>query len=71
MVSCTTSSIDERSKQLLVREVGEIYQAFDQGHASSLPELSDQYADYAHWHRDTGCVTSYLRNELTIGANMR
>src|SRR5690242_14861707 len=45
--------VDEWSKQLLVREVGELYQAFDQGHESTLAELSIQYADYAHWHRDS------------------
>ena len=50
--------VDEWSKQLLVREVGEIYQAFEQGHASTLPELPIQYADYAHWHRDS------LRDEV-------
>jgi amino acid adenylation domain-containing protein len=50
--------VDEWSKQLLVREVGEIYQAFEQGHASTLPELSIQYADYAYWHRDS------LRDEV-------
>ncbi|HKV36668.1 MAG TPA: amino acid adenylation domain-containing protein, partial [Pyrinomonadaceae bacterium] len=55
--------IDEWSKQLLVREVGEIYQIFDQGHVSSLPELPIQYADYAHWHRDT-LRDEVLENEL-------
>ena len=50
--------VDEWSKQLLVREVGEIYQAFDQGHSSSLPELPIQYADFAHWHRQR------LRDEM-------
>jgi len=49
---------DEWSRQLLVREVGEIYQAFDQGHPSSLPELPIQYSDFAYWHRQS------LRDEL-------
>jgi amino acid adenylation domain-containing protein len=50
--------IDEWSKQLLVREVGEIYQSFADGAASSLAELPIQYADYAYWHRET------LRDEV-------
>ena len=44
---------DEWSRPLLVREVGEIYQSFEQGQPSSLPDLSVQYADFAHWHRET------------------
>ena len=55
--------IDEWSKQLLVREVGEIYQEFERGNASSLPELPIQYADYAHWHRDK-LRDEVLENEL-------
>ncbi len=49
---------DEWSRTLLVREVGEIYQAYDQSQPSSLPELPIQYADFAHWHRD------WLRDEV-------
>jgi hypothetical protein len=48
---------DEWSRPLLIREVGEIYQAYDQGQPSSLAELPIQYAEYAHWHRD------WLRDE--------
>jgi amino acid adenylation domain-containing protein len=44
---------DEWSRPLLVREVGEVYQTFDQGHPSLLPELPIQYADFAHWHRQS------------------
>ena len=43
---------DQWSMQILTREVGEIYQSFDLGQTSSLPELPVQYADFAHWHRD-------------------
>ncbi|HEY0727872.1 MAG TPA: condensation domain-containing protein, partial [Pyrinomonadaceae bacterium] len=43
---------DDWSMQILVHDVGENYQSFEQGVASSLPELSIQYADFAHWHRD-------------------
>jgi amino acid adenylation domain-containing protein len=50
--------VDEWSKHLLVREVGEVYRAFEQGDASTLPELPIQYADYAYWHRDS------LRDEV-------
>ncbi|HEX5883311.1 MAG TPA: condensation domain-containing protein, partial [Pyrinomonadaceae bacterium] len=50
--------VDEWSKQLLAREVGQIQQSFDRGEASSLPELPIQYADFAHWHRQ------YLREEV-------
>ncbi|HEX6284046.1 MAG TPA: amino acid adenylation domain-containing protein, partial [Pyrinomonadaceae bacterium] len=49
---------DEWSRPLLVRDVGETYQAFDQGHPSSLSDLPVQYADFAHWHRHT------LREEI-------
>src|SRR5688572_27659711 len=43
---------DEWSMQILVHDVGENYQAFQQGLASPLTELPIQYADFAHWHRD-------------------
>ncbi len=61
---------DQWSMQILAREVGESYQAFDQGEMSSLPELSVQYADVAHWHRDLlrddvlGERVSYWRKQL-------
>ncbi len=49
---------DEWSRPLLVRDVGKIYEAFDQGQPSSLPELPIQYSDFAHWHRQS------LRDEV-------
>jgi amino acid adenylation domain-containing protein len=43
---------DGWSNTVLVREVTTLYEAFDAGHSSPLPELSVQYADYAMWQRD-------------------
>ena len=76
MVLLHHAIVDEWSKQLLVREVGELYQAFEQGQASSLPELTIQYADYAHWHRDSLCdealerELSYWREQLEDSPEM-
>mgnify|MGYP002778537453 CR=1 FL=1 len=36
---------------VLVRELGVLYAAFNTGKLSPLPELSIQYADFAHWQR--------------------
>ncbi|MBD2039313.1 amino acid adenylation domain-containing protein [Microcoleus sp. FACHB-672] len=36
---------------LLMRELATIYEAFNAGNPSPLPELSVQYADFAHWQR--------------------
>lgn len=44
---------DQWSLDVLTRDVGESYQAFEQGQASSLPEPRLQYADFAHWHRES------------------
>ncbi|WP_186032283.1 non-ribosomal peptide synthetase, partial [Burkholderia gladioli] len=43
---------DGWSMGVLVREVAALYEAYSQGHASPLPELPIQYADYAHWQRN-------------------
>ncbi|HEX5402493.1 MAG TPA: amino acid adenylation domain-containing protein [Pseudonocardiaceae bacterium] len=42
---------DAWSANLLVRELGELYRALRTGTASTLPELTVQYADYAAWQR--------------------
>lgn len=43
---------DEWSLQLLLRELGELYNAFIEGGASPLPDLPIQYGDYTLWQRD-------------------
>jgi len=43
---------DGWSMDVLVREVGALYQAYLRGESSPLPELEIQYADYAVWQRD-------------------
>jgi amino acid adenylation domain-containing protein len=42
---------DAWSESILVRELGQLYQAFERGGSSPLPELSSQYADFAQWQR--------------------
>ncbi|HVR95695.1 MAG TPA: non-ribosomal peptide synthase/polyketide synthase, partial [Thermoanaerobaculia bacterium] len=42
---------DAWSTDLLVRELGVLYEAFCQGRPSPLPELCLQYPDYAVWQR--------------------
>ncbi len=42
---------DDWSHGVFWRELATLYQAFLRGAASSLPELSIQYADAAHWHQ--------------------
>ena len=42
---------DGWSMGIMVREVASLYQAFSNGTSSPLPELSIQYADFAHWQR--------------------
>jgi NAD(P)-dependent dehydrogenase (short-subunit alcohol dehydrogenase family)/acyl carrier protein len=44
---------DRRSIEVLLREIGTIYQAFAAGQPSPLPELPIQYADYACWESRT------------------
>ena len=43
---------DGWSMSLLIGEIATLYQAFFQGQASPLSELSIQYADFARWQRD-------------------
>jgi amino acid adenylation domain-containing protein len=43
---------DGWSLGVLIREVGILYPAFNQGSPSPLPELPIQYADYAFWERE-------------------
>jgi len=42
---------DEWSIAILLRELELLYSAFSTGKPSPLPELSIQYADFAHWQR--------------------
>ena len=42
---------DETSREIIVRELIALYEAFSQGKPSPLPELKMQYADYAAWQR--------------------
>ena len=42
---------DGWSRNVVVQEVGALYQAYAEGRASPLPELPIQYADYALWQR--------------------
>lgn len=36
---------------IFIREMAALYEAFSQGKPSPLPELTIQYADFAHWQR--------------------
>ena len=49
---------DVWSRELLIRELGLLYEAFWQRRPSPLPELAVQYADFAHWQRQ------WLRGDL-------
>ncbi|WXH33848.1 D-alanine--D-alanyl carrier protein ligase [Myxococcus stipitatus] len=42
---------DGWSTEVLVREVGALYEAYAEGRESPLKELAVQYADYAEWQR--------------------
>ena len=62
---------DGWSRGVLLGELTELYQAFNNGESSSLPELPIQYADFAMWQRDwlSGETLekqlSYWRNKLS------
>jgi amino acid adenylation domain-containing protein len=43
---------DEWSKGILLRELGLLYPAFDEGRQSPLPQLPIQYRDFSVWQRD-------------------
>jgi amino acid adenylation domain-containing protein/non-ribosomal peptide synthase protein (TIGR01720 family) len=43
---------DDWSTSVIVQEVAALYNAFEKGMASPLPELEIQYADFAHWQRN-------------------
>ncbi|HEU4508037.1 MAG TPA: amino acid adenylation domain-containing protein [Pyrinomonadaceae bacterium] len=51
---CTMHHIisDGWSMGVLIRELTALYEAYATGQESPLPELSIQYADYAHWQRE-------------------
>src|SRR6185295_10166377 len=49
---------DVWSRELLIRELGTLYEAFWRRRPSPLAELPIQYADFAHWQR------RWLRNEV-------
>jgi amino acid adenylation domain-containing protein len=42
---------DAWSQGVFIQELAALYDAFDGGQPSPLPELSIQYADFAHWQR--------------------
>ena len=44
---------DERSMELIQRELHALYDAFSQGRPSPLPELPIQYADFACWQQQS------------------
>jgi amino acid adenylation domain-containing protein len=44
---------DRWSSAVFMRELATLYDAFRRGLPSPLPELSVQYADFAHWQRQT------------------
>ncbi len=62
---------DGWSVQVLFQEVAQLYDAFSFGHASPLPELPIQYADYALWQREyvqgdvLAALMGYWRDKLT------
>ncbi|GLZ29104.1 pyoverdine synthetase D [Lentzea sp. NBRC 105346] len=42
---------DQTSQQVLLGEIGRLYQAFSTGTTASLPEVEVQYADFASWQQ--------------------
>lgn len=49
---------DGWSKEVFLRELGALYEAFSSGRPSPLPELPIQYGDFARWQRE------WLRGEV-------
>ncbi|KAA3658966.1 MAG: amino acid adenylation domain-containing protein, partial [Chloroflexi bacterium] len=43
---------DNWSSNVLIQEVAVLYEVFSNGRFSPLPELTIQYADFAHWQRN-------------------
>jgi amino acid adenylation domain-containing protein len=43
---------DGWSIKVLISEIGELYEAYANGHEAALPELPIQYADFAVWQRN-------------------
>ncbi len=43
---------DGWSINIIIQEIGQLYQAFSEGRPSPLPELTIQYADFAVWQRN-------------------
>ncbi len=55
---------DEWSRDVTLRELSQLYDAFESGHAPNLAPLPIQYADYAVWERDatrTGALAEQLK----------
>ncbi len=46
-------AFDGWSTGVFLEELGTLYQAFAQGTSATLPSLSIQYADFAHWQQQT------------------
>ncbi len=44
---------DGWSMSILMKEISELYQAYHKGQQDPLPPLNIQYADYAHWQRQS------------------
>ena len=59
---------------ILMHELATLYEAFSTGKPSSLPELSIQYADFAHWQREFlqgDVIMDHLRYWLKQAGNSR
>ena len=67
-------AVDGPSRSILIRELVTLYEAFSVGQPSPLPDLSIQYADFAHWERQW-LASSVLETQLTywrekLGSNV-
>ena len=67
---------DAWSIGVLIEEIGALYNAFAQGQASPLKDLELQYADFAHWQRETltgetlDAHLAYWREQLADVSNL-